>query len=260
MQLKLSLGQINVQLGAIEANFDKVVELTKHAAAAGSKLIVFPELWSTAYSLEDWRKHACVMHEGIFDRVKTLAREQNIAIAGSLLERVDDCAYNTMTLHGADGNLLGLYRKVHLVPMLDEPRWLAAGSSLSRVQCPWGTTGLGICYDLRFPEMWRSYALTGAKIVIISAEWPARRQQHWRTLLQARAIENQMFVVACNRIGESKGELFAGNSMIISPWGEPLVEGSNDKEQLLTAEIEFDMVDEIRSNIPVFRDRRPDVY
>jgi predicted amidohydrolase len=121
-------------------------------------------------------------------------------------------------------------------------------------------TGLGICYDLRFTEMWRKYALGGARLFLLPAEWPARRAAHWQTLLRARAIENQVFVAACNRVGESKGETFAGKSAAIDPWGDAVVEAGAENEVLLTCEIDLAKVDDIRQRIPVFKDRRPELY
>jgi predicted amidohydrolase len=108
--------------------------------------------------------------------------------------------------------------------------------------------------------MWRKYALGGARLFILPAEWPSRRTYHWQTLLRARAIENQVFVAACNRVGESKGEVFAGKSALIDPWGEAVVEGGPEAEALLTAEIDLAKVDDIRQRIPVFKDRRADLY
>ena len=257
--MNLSLAQMHLHLGQPEKNFERVSAWTAEAARRGSALVVFPELWGSAYDLEHWPQHASALDEGWFARVSALARECNIAIVGSLLEAKDGRAYNTLTWHAATGVRLALYRKVHLVPMLDEPQWLAAGSELALTDTAWGKAGLGICYDLRFPEMWRRYALTGARLAILPAEWPSKRLAHWQTLLRARAIENQMFVLACNRVGESKGDVFGGGSAVIDPWGEAVVEGG-DQEVLLTTEIDLSRVDDIRARIPVFKDRRADLY
>lgn len=258
--MQLSLGQFHPHLGEPERNFERVSAWTREAARRGSALVVFPELWPTAYDLENWPRHADALGEGMFARLSALAQEYRIAIAGSVLEKKAGRAYNTFTLYDARGELIGLYRKVHLVPMLDEPRWLAAGGALTLVEAEWGMTGLGICYDLRFPEMWRRYALGGARLMLLPAEWPARRAAHWQTLLRARAIENQVFVAACNRVGESKGETFAGRSAVIDPWGDAVVEAGPETEALLTCEIDLTKVDDIRQRIPVFQDRRPDLY
>ena len=121
--------------------------------------------------------------------------------------------------------MLGVYRKMHLFGLFDEDQYLAPGQSPLVLDLPWGTTGLAICYDLRFPEIFRRYAIKeNAKMVIISAEWPLARLAHWRALLIARAIENQCFIVACNAAGEAGDTVMAGHSMIIDPWGQIVVE------------------------------------
>jgi omega-amidase len=176
-----------------------------------------------------------------------------------LLEEHQGRAFNTFVLHGPDGNSLGVYRKIHRFRLLEEEKYLAAGDELGLVDAPWGATGLSICYDLRFPEMFRSYAIGGARLLLVVAEWPVSRIEHWSKLLLARAIENQAFVAAVNKVGESQGVRLGGRSVIIDPWGQPLVEG-DDQEALLTAEIDFKEADKARRFIPVFKDRREDLY
>ena len=259
MKLNLSLGQMDIHLGQPEKNFERARAWTAEAARRGSALIVFPELWSTGYDLENWSAYAASLGEGIFARLSALAREHHIAIGGSVLEARDGRAYNAFALFDEQGNLSGTYRKTHLFRLMDEDKWLAPGERLELVETEWGMTGLGICYDLRFPEMFRKYALNGARLMLLPAEWPSRRAHHWQTLLRARAIENQMFVAGCNRVGESRGEHFGGGSAVIDPWGEAVVEGGSS-ETLLTAEIDLAQVDEVRNRIKVFEDRRPDIY
>jgi predicted amidohydrolase len=259
MSLTISLAQTNIALGDPEANFECVRAWTTEAARRGSALVVFPELWSTGYDLENWQRHASPPGRGMFARLSALARDQRIALAGSVLEARFGRAYNALALFGAAGQLLATYRKVHLFRLMDEEKWLAPGERLELVEAEWGLTGLAICYDLRFPELFRSYALRGARLVIVPAEWPSRRAAHWKALLRARAIENQMFVAGCNRVGESKGEHFGGGSAIIDPWGEAVIEGGG-APGLLTAEIDLALVEEVRKRIPVFEDRRPDIY
>ena len=259
MKLNLSLGQMDIHLGEPEQNFERVREWTAEAARRGSALVLFPEIWYSGYDLENWRKYAAPLGDGIFARVSALAKEHHIAVGGSVLEARDGKAYNSFALFDAGGEITAAYRKTHLFRLMSEDQWLAPGDKLELVETDWGMTGLGICYDLRFPEMFRKYALGGARLILLPAEWPNRRAYHWQTLLRARAIENQMFVAACNRVGETKGEPFGGQSAVIDPWGEPVVEGGSS-ETLLTAEIDLDKVDEVRQKIPVFKDRREDIY
>jgi predicted amidohydrolase len=259
----LSLAQMHIELGHPEANFEQAAHWVAEAAGRGTDLILFPELWSTGYDLENWPQHATALDAGLFPRVAALAREYQIAIGGSLLEKRNERAYNTFVLYDRAGNLTGSYSKIHLFRLMDEHLWLAPGETPCRVQMPTPDhpipTGLGICYDLRFPELWRGYALSGVQLALLPAEWPAVRVYHWQTLLRARAIENQMFIAATNNVGDTKGTVFGGHSAVIDPWGETLVEGG-DQEDLLTVQIDLAKVPEVRNRIPIFEDRRPELY
>jgi predicted amidohydrolase len=142
---------------------------------------------------------------------------------------------------------------------MQEDQYLQPGSSPLVLDLPWGRTGIAICYDLRFPELFRRYAVEGAKLTLIPAEWPMERVEHWRALLIARAIENQMYIVAVNTCGEIGGTTFGGHSMVIDPWGKVVVE-AGEETALLTVDFELDRVDQARAKIPVLDDRRPDLY
>jgi predicted amidohydrolase len=257
--LTLALAQIDLALGDPTRNLETACAQIAEAKMRGADIVVLPELWSSAYALERAAAHASALDQGMFAAMAKIARENQIAIVGSLLEARDGKFYNTATFHDALGSRVGTYRKLHLVPMLDEPKFLAGGDDAPVFDAAFGKCALAVCYDLRFPELWRHYALAGARLVFIPAEWPQKRIAHWRALLPARAIEDQFFVAGCNRVGASKGEIFGGNSMIVNPWGEILVEGDMD-EALLIARIDLDLVDDVRARVPVFRDRRADVY
>lgn len=257
--LTIALAQIDLAIGEPQKNLAAARAKIAEAKSCGAAIVVLPELWSSAYDLERAMNHGSSIDAGMFKSIAGAARENQIAVVGSLLETRDGKAYNTATLFDARGNRLGAYSKLHLVPMLDEDKFLAGGDDAQVFDAAFGTFALGVCYDLRFPELWRHYALAGARIAFIPAEWPQRRIAHWHTLLPARAIENQMFFVGCNRVGTSTGETFGGHSMIVNPWGEILVEG-DEREALLVAQIDLAMVDEVRARVPVFRDRRADVY
>ncbi|MEA3349483.1 MAG: carbon-nitrogen family hydrolase [Chloroflexota bacterium] len=259
MKLTISLAQMSFEFGQVEANFERVSEWIVEAAERGSDLVLLPELWASGYDLKNWPQYATALDDGLFPRVAELAHQNHIAVGGSLLETHGDRAFNSFVLFGPDGTRWGVYRKVHLFRLLNEEKWLDAGDELPLFETRWGDTGLSICYDLRFPEIFRNYALRGAKLILLVAEWPVTRIAHWSKLLQARAIENQFFVAAVNKVGTSKGVKLGGHSLIADPWGAPLVEGG-DSEVLLTAELDFGEVEKARRFIPVFDDRRPDVY
>ena len=260
MKLTISLGQIDIKLGDPQANLAKVTEMSREAARRGSDIVIFPELWSTGYDLENAAKHATTTDKGIFAQTAVLAQENKISILGSCLSWQGEAAFgNTAVLHDKTGALVAEYSKVHLFRLMAEDQYLASGDQLTLVETEWGMTGLAICYDLRFPEMFRRYALMGARMVLLPAEWPQPRLKHWRTLLRARAIENQMFMIACNRVGETNGTTFFGHSCMIDPWGETILE-AGETGVLLTATIDTAVVDTVRQRIPVFEDRREELY
>jgi len=259
MELTISLAQMDIALGQPQVNLAKVQEWTAEARRRGSDVVLLPELWATGYDLENAGRYATGLEEGLFARLAALAREKAIYICGSLLAWQDGRYYNTAPLFSPAGERLGHYSKIHLFRLMEEDRYLAAGRETPVFDLPWGRSAIALCYDLRFPELFRRYALAGARIIFLSAEWPYPRLEHWRTLLQARAIENQIFIAACNRVGESKGERFFGHSAIYDPWGKLVVE-AGDGEVLLTASIDLALVEEVRRTIPVFADRRPELY
>lgn len=250
---------MDILLGKPEENFENGSHWVKEAKQQGSSLVLFPELWLTGYDLENATRHASEINSGWFLRLSDMARKNHIGLGGSILEKDGDRIYNTFSLFDFEGNLIAKYRKIHLFRLMDEDRWLTAGEGLCMAESEWGKVGISICYDLRFPEMFRKYAVDGAKVFFISAEWPETRIEHWRTLLKARAIEDQVYVVACNRIGESKGEIFGGHSAIIDPWGNVLVE-AGDCESLITTQIDLEEVSDIRKLRHFISDRRNDIY
>ncbi len=258
MGLTISLAQIDMALGRPEENLAKVERMIAEASQRGSQIVLLPELWSTGYDLERAEEHARTT-ERLLARLADLAKERSLFIIGSLLSVEEGRLYNRATILSPQGVLVGEYAKIHLFRLMEEERYLAPGNETPVFDFPWGKGALAICYDLRFPELFRKYALGGAKVVFLPAEWPYPRLEAWRILLRARAIENQFFMVGCNRVGESKGKVFFGRSSIYDPWGEPVLEGG-EEERLLTAEIDLDEVDEARREIPVFEDRREELY
>ena len=258
MRLTISLAQIDIALGRPVENLAKVEGMIAEASQRGSQIVLLPELWSTGYDLERAEEHARTT-ERVLVRLTDLAKERSLFIIGSLLSAKVGRLYNRATILSPQGDLVGEYDKIHLFRLMEEERYFAPGTETPLFDFPWGKGALAICYDLRFPELFRKYALGGARVVFLPAEWPYPRLEAWRVLLRARAIENQFFMVGCNRVGESKGKVFFGHSGIYDPWGEPVLEGG-EEERLLTAEIDLDVVDEARRKIPVFEDRREELY
>ncbi|WP_321529737.1 carbon-nitrogen family hydrolase [uncultured Desulfuromonas sp.] len=249
--------QFNISLGEIDRNLATVSEGLRRVAAQGAQLAVLPEMWSTGY---DYR-HLPELAEQtprVLIALQSLSLELKLVIVGSLPEKEGNALYNTLYVID-QGKQVGHYRKLHLFSSMGEDRFLAAGHNSLVVPTSAGRLGLAICYDLRFPELFRKLALEGAEILCIPAEWPKPRQEHWRTLLRARAIENQMFVVATNCCG-LQGKLdFFGMSMLISARGDILQEADEHNTELLATFCHEEMV-KYRSQIPCFKDRRPEVY
>jgi predicted amidohydrolase len=259
MKLRISLAQLKFRFRAVNENVARATEWIKKSSDMGSDLVLFPELWASGYDLENWVNYATPINGGVFKILTEYAIKYKITIGSSLLEAKDGRAYNTFVLHGCDGQIWGIYRKIHRFRLLQEEKWLGAGDALVLAKTPWGLVGLSTCYDLRFPEMFRPYAAAGARLTLIVAEWPERRAVHWSKLLQARAIENQMFLAGVNKVGESQGVRLGGRSAVVDPWGNPLVEGS-EAEELLTTDIDLMEANNARRHIPVFRDRRAEIY
>lgn len=262
MLLPLSLVQMNVAAGRPEVNLAQVREQVRRASEAGAGLIVLPELWGSGYDLAHAAHLADELGHGLFAEMAALARTHGVYLTGSLLERRGEGFFNTAVLYSPDGDLVGHYSKIHLFRLMDEHRYLQAGDAAPVFDLPWGRTALAICYDLRFPELLRRYALQGAVLVVVPAQWPARRIDHWQTLLRARAVENQMIVVACNRVGRDgdDGAPFGGRSAVYDAWGRAVVEGDGEAEIVLSGTVDLSTVEKARAFIPLFQDRRADLY
>jgi omega-amidase len=259
MKTRISLGQTQIQHRSSDQNLEISSEMVKEAALFGSQVILFPELWLYGYDLRNAKTYA---HDTprILQQLLKLAKHHHIFIGGSILEESDGEPFNTFYLLNDEGQIVTKYRKTHLFRLMEEHIWLRPGTNLQTIQFPWGNCGMAICYDLRFPEMFRSLALKGCTLILLVSEWPQVRINHWRVLLQARAIENQLFFAAVNSVGQTGKEIYGGHSAIISPWGEIIAEGDGERSQLVSAEIDFDLVEQARKTIPVFSDRRPDIY
>jgi predicted amidohydrolase len=262
--MRIAMIQMDVAIGQPDVNIDRLLDKLLEAVQQSPKpdVIICPEMWNTGYALAELDELADVDGMRTKNIISAFCRKHAVnVIAGSVAVKntEQDCAYNQTYVFNRDGEVISQYAKIHLFQLMDEHHFLQPGESVSHCDLDGVDAGLMICYDIRFPELARKLALEGAKVLFVSAQWPNPRLQHWRTLLQARAIENQLYVVACNRVGESAGTSFFGHSMVIDPWGEVLVEGS-ESEQLLSAELDINVVTQIRNKIPVFEDRRPTLY
>jgi omega-amidase len=260
VDITIALAQIALTTGSPAANEATARRLAADAATRGAGLLILPELWHTGYDMERAADYAAALDHGPFGLMADLAREHRSYVVGTALEANPTGApFNTAALYGPDGRRVGAYRKVHLYPPLGETVHMTPGEDLPVFDLPWGRTALAICYDLRFPEMWRRYTWAGARLVLIPAEWPVPRIEHWRLLLRARAVENQLFVAGCNRAGTDVDGEFGGHAAAVDPWGRVLVEGGSEPG-LFVATLDLDEVARCRQLFPFLEDRQPEVY
>lgn len=260
--LRVGLAQIDIRLGDRAANRERVREWMRTCCRPGDTVtaIVLPEIWDVGYAIEEAEKYAD--REGLSgaEFLSGLAREYGVwFVGGSVLAGTENGPVNRAQVIDPAGSLVGTYDKVHLIPLMDEQKYLKAGDEKLIFDIAGTTAGCVICYDIRFCEWVRCYALQGTEVLFVSAEWPTIRIDHWKALLRARAIENMMYVVACNRVGNSKNTEFGGTSLVFDPWGEIVYEGS-DREEGHFVEIDPGKVKGIRDHLQVFNMRRPELY
>lgn len=261
--MKHAIYQMDIVPGDPESNRKHVKEwLIKQVKEDKPDIVVLPEMWTTAYTLDQLDRIADLDGEPTRSFLKELAKRYQVhIIGGSFANKVEDAIYNTALVVNNEGEEVYTYDKIHLVPMLNEPAYLTGGRKQARVfELDGIKMGLIICYDLRFPELARELALAGAEVIYVVAEWPSARKDHWKALQLARAIENQCYIISSNRIGAYDGVAFCGTSLIVDPWGTIVQEGSEEQEETLIETIAASNVDRIREEVPVFRSRVPEMY
>lgn len=249
--------QFNVKQGDVDANLVYVRTALKRVAARGTNLVVLPEMWSSGFAYKNLNELAG-RTAGIVEELLLLSKELGLVIVGSMPEPHGEKVFNTAYVID-NGRLAGSYRKLHLFSLLGEDKAFDSGNSWLLADTTIGKVGVIICYDLRFPELSRRLTLEGAAVICVPAQWPKPRQEHWRTLLRARAIENQLFVVACNACGQIGKLDFFGMSMIIDPKGE-LLDEAGETESEISASLDLQMMADWRAQIPCLNDRRPGLY
>ncbi len=260
MKLTVALAQIQAATAKPTANIINATSLAREAANAGAQLFLLPELWAVGNSLPMAQQLADRAGEGIFAAMMHLAIGHNLYVGGSHLEQAAAGGiYNRAVIYAPNGQEVASYRKVHLFRPMGETDYLIAGDKTPTWELPWGKSFLATCYDLRFPELFRRFRLQGAEIAIIPAEWPSERLHHWRILLQARAIEEQMLIIACNHAGQDTQYHYAGHSMVVNAGGKIIAEAGEDPTLLITT-VETNDVAVTRTAFPVLNDRRPAVY
>jgi predicted amidohydrolase len=261
--VKIAAVQLACVLGEIEANLKKIRDFCARAKQEGVDLIVFPEAADTGYSMPVIRQLAKPWTEGAVPALQAMAKEFALTIVIGISERAGDLIYNSQVFIDPRGEIAASYRKTHLfvLPPNDESTCYAPGDKFVSVTAGGFRFGLSICYDLRFPEVCRALALEhGANVILVSSAWPLPRAAHLRALAVARAIENQSYLVLANRAGVDAGVVCCGTSAIIDPSGGIIASASEDREEMITGEISEQAIAALRDKIPVFANRRTDLY
>ncbi|MFB7332102.1 nitrilase-related carbon-nitrogen hydrolase [Streptomyces adustus] len=227
-------------------------------ARTGDDLVVLPELWAAgAWSYDRWEHEAEGLDGPTAQAMSAAARRAGVWLhAGSIVERdADGTLYNTALLFDRHGDLRGRYRKIHRYGFdTGEATLMGGGDDIVTVPTDFGVVGLAICYDLRFPELFRGLLDAGAELVAVPAAWPAARLGHWRLLTRTRALEEQVFLLACCATGTHGGMEQAGHSAVVDPWGTVLGE-TRTAQETLTVDLDMSEVPRIRAELPVLRDR-----
>lgn len=265
---KLPVALVQMDSGEdVAANVARAETLTREAARAGARFIALPEM----YHYRSTGSPSVLPGEAIpgpsTRGLQAIAAECGVAIlAGSVCEAIDGNrrVHNTSVLIGPDAAITATYRKIHLFDVdidgvaIRESDWYVPGEATATGSIFGRTVGLSICYDLRFPELYRRYADVRADILTVPASFTATSgAAHWESLLRARAIENQAFVLAPGQVGAGSGGVRTyGNSMIVDPWGVVLGRGSDEGTEIVSATLDFARMEEVRRRLPVLRHRR----
>ncbi len=260
--VRVALAQMDCRLGEVPKNCRSILRLIRQAADHGCEVVVFPETADTGFNAAVIRRAASDSGGEPFRVLRQGAAECRIHVLCGVAERTEQGIYNALVAFGPDGRLLATYRKLHLITPtpFNEDLCFSAGDRLIVLDIGEMKWGLAICYDLRFPELFRRLALKGAEVMVVCAAWPSFRVAHWEILTRARAIENQAYLLAVDRVGTDGAIPFAGRSRIISPTGDLLAEGGPDAEKLIIGELFPGAVQSFRNEVPVFSARRPDLY
>ena len=248
--MKIGLVQYNPSWENKEANKKKILEMLKDVKEV--ELLIFPEMSLTGFSMEPQK-----IGEGIggasFRFFSELAIHNNKNIMAGIVEKRKERYYNTLIHIKPVGKLVKLYRKIHPFSYSGEDKYYSAGvrPAMSKIR-KW-IIGLTICYDLRFPELFRKYGKKKAHLIINIANWPDSRIEHWRTLLKARAFENQCYVAGVNRVGKDPKLNYIGFSSVFDPMGKEIVTVENE-EKIIVVDLDKNYVNEVREKFPFLDD------
>ncbi len=268
---KFILGICQMKVGYDKnTNIKNAVEMLKKASEKGANIAVLPEMFNCPYDNNYFLKFSETIEKG--ETVKALsnaAKELGIyVVAGSIPEIDNDKLYNTSMVFDKNGILLAKHRKIHLfninIPgniVFKESDTFEAGNEITIVDTQYGKIGIAICYDIRFPEIFRLMSLKGAKVIIVPAAFNmVTGPAHWKELIRIRAVDNQVFLAAAAPARDDNASYVSyGHSMIVEPWGKILACG-REKEEIILSEIDLERVEQVRKELPLLENMRTDLY
>ncbi|HZK83142.1 MAG TPA: carbon-nitrogen hydrolase family protein [Desulfosporosinus sp.] len=267
--LKIALIQMLVEADK-QANLNHAAAMLQEAAAGGAQLAVLPEMFNCPYDIHCFRDYAEEIPSGeTTNHLASLARTHGLfLVGGSIPELSGELLYNTSVVFNPQGEIIAQHRKAHLFDVrikngieFTESLVLSPGNTATLFETPWGKIGVEICYDLRFPELTRKMAKDGAHLVIVPAAFNMTTGPiHWELLFRARALDNEIFMLGASPARDPQASYVAyGHSLAVNPWGNVLAQ-LDEKPGLLMVELDLTQVDEVREALPVWKQRREDLY
>ncbi len=251
-KIRIALAQQRI-LPDREVNIMKGMSLIKRALQVRADLVILPEVFNTGFYTHNYANVEPLEEE--LELVLKLSASKDILIIAGVAEKDGEDLYNSAVIIHR-GEIIGKYRKTHLFPLTNEKKHFKPGNKLEVFDTPLGKIGILICYELRFPELFRKLIKMGAELIAIPAEFPKERIEHWRVLLQARAIDNQVFVAGVNCV---EGDLdYGGHSMLVDPMGTVLIEGG-DYQEVMMSDVRLKELYEVREKYPFLNDLREDI-
>ena len=248
--MKIALVQYSPSWEDKESNRKKILSLIE--GVEGIELFIFPEMTLTGFTMKSKEMSETIQGES-FRFFSSIAKEKSVNIFAGIIERRNNRTYNTLIHIRPDGNLLKLYRKIHPFSYSGENKNYFAGSKPAYTKIKNWKIGLTICYDLRFPELYRKYGKKRTHLIVNIANWPDTRIEHWRTLLKARAIENQCYIAGVNRVGKDPKLNYVGFSSVFDPMGKEIIAVENE-EKVIVVELDKNYVSEVRGKFPFLDD------
>lgn len=255
-KMRLHLVQCATVAGRPLATLAKLQALLAGIRARAGDVLVFPEMWPSGFSLAE-RSRLAEENAACREWLRDYARRFRCTLVGSMLELARGRAYNQAYAIGPRGETLATYRKIHLFEFGGEHRHFSPGRKVVSFPSSRGRIGLAVCYDLRFPELFRRLSKAGARLVFVPSAWPRERLDHFLALLKARAIENQCFVVGLNKVGPGRHErplVYGGHSAVFGPWGKKLAE-MGARAGVSSLELDLSEVERVRRRYPFLKSR-----